>query len=82
MNHGVPDPVMKSMMGIAKEFFEMPVEDRAYLYSEDPTKLARLSTSFNVSKEKFHNWRDYLIHACLPLEEVMDSWPTKPAAYR
>jgi len=82
VNHGVPETVMKNMMGIAKEFFEMPVEDRACLYSEDPTQRVRLSTSFNVRKENFYNWRDYLIHPCHPLEEVMGSWPEKPAAYR
>jgi len=73
---------MKSMMGIAKEFYEMPVEDRACLYSEDIKKPVRLSTSFNISKEKVLNWRDYLLHPCHPLEEFIDSWPEKPAAYR
>eukprot|EP00253_Pinus_taeda_P012811 PITA_12811 len=82
VNHGVPKNVMESMMGIAKEFFEMPVEDRACLYSEDIKKLARLSTSFNLNKDKVLNWLDYLTHPCHPLEEVIGSWPEKPAAYR
>jgi isopenicillin N synthase-like dioxygenase len=82
VNHGVPDMVMKNMMGIAKEFFEMPVEDRAYLYSEDRKQRVRLSTSFDVLNEKVHNWMDYLTQPCHPVEEVMDSWPVKPAAYR
>jgi len=70
------------MMDIAKEFFEMPVEDRACLYSENSRQLVRLSTSTNVSKEKVHDWKDYLRHPCHPLEEVIGSWPEKPAAYR
>jgi len=82
VNHGVPDTVMKSMMGIAKEFFEMPVEHRACLYSEDRKQRVRLSTSFDILKEKVHHWRDYLTHPCHPLEEFMGSWPEKPAAYR
>jgi len=82
VNHGVPEATMKSMMGIAKEFFEMPVEDRACLYSEDTNQRVRLSTSFNISKEKVLNWRDYLLHPCHPLEEFIGSWPEKPAAYR
>jgi isopenicillin N synthase-like dioxygenase len=82
VNHGVPETVVKNMMGIAKEFFEMPVEDRACLYSEDPKQLSRLATSFNVHKDEVLNWRDYLRHPCLPLEEVIGSWPKKPAAYR
>ena len=52
MNHGVPKTVMKNMMGIAKEFFEMLVEDRACLYSEDPKQLVRVSTRFNICKDK------------------------------
>jgi isopenicillin N synthase-like dioxygenase len=82
VNHGVPEIVMKSMMEIAKEFFEMPVEDRAYLYSEDTNQRVRLCTSFNISKEKVLSWRDYLLHPCHPLEDVMNSWPEKPTAYR
>lgn len=82
VNHGVPDTVMKNMMGIAKEFFEMPVENRASLYSEDRKQRVRLSTSFDIHKEKVHNWMDYLTQPCHPVEEVMGSWPEKPAAYR
>jgi isopenicillin N synthase-like dioxygenase len=82
VNHDVPVTAMKSMMEIAKEFFEMPVEDRAYLYSEDTNKLVRVSTSFNNHKETVLNWRDYLIHSCHPLEDVIGCWPEKPAAYR
>jgi len=82
VNHGVPENVMKSMMGIAKEFYEMPVEDRACLYSEDIKKPVRLSTSFNIGIDKVLNWLDYLTQTCHPLEEVIGTWPEKPAAYR
>ncbi|XP_057836574.2 protein DMR6-LIKE OXYGENASE 1 [Cryptomeria japonica] len=82
MNHGVPETVMKSMMDIAKEFFEMPVEDRVCLYSEDPQQAVRVSTSFNATKDEFFEWRDYLRHSCHPLEECINSWPQKPALYR
>jgi len=82
VNHGVPEKVMKNMMGIAKEFFEMPVEDRACLYSEDTSKMALFSTSLDIHRDKVLFWRDYLRHPCHPLEEVIGSWPEKPAAYR
>eukprot|EP00253_Pinus_taeda_P006253 PITA_06253 len=82
VNHGVPKNVMESMMGIAKEFFEMPIDDRACLYSEDIKQPVRLSASFNPSKDQVLNWLDYLTHPCHPLEEVIGSWPEKPAAYR
>lgn len=82
VNHGVPEAVMKNMMEVAKEFFEMPVEDRVRYYSEDRNQPTRVGTSVNLSKEKVLNWRDYLTHTCQPLEEVISSWPEKPAAYR
>ncbi|GLJ42599.1 hypothetical protein SUGI_0882980 [Cryptomeria japonica] len=82
INHGVPETVMKSMMDIAKEFFEMPVEDRVCLYSEDPLQVVRVSTSFNVNKDIFFNWRDSLRHPCHPVEEFINSWPQKSALYR
>eukprot|EP01018_Ginkgo_biloba_P034488 Gb_32875 [translate_table: standard] len=82
VNHGVPETILKNMMDMAKEFFEMPVEDRAALYSEDRKELVRVSTSFNIRKDKVLNWRDYLRHPCHPLEEIIGSWPSKPAAYR
>eukprot|EP00253_Pinus_taeda_P012359 PITA_12359 len=82
VNHGVPAIVMKSMMEIAKEFFEMPVEDRACLYSEDPKQSVRLYSTSTVGEEKVLYWREALMQPCHPLEEVMNSWPEKPAAYR
>ncbi|GLJ42601.1 hypothetical protein SUGI_0883000 [Cryptomeria japonica] len=81
MNHGMPEIVMKSMMDIAKEFFEMPVEDRVCLYSEDPQQAVRVSTSFNASKDEFFEWKDSIRHPCHPLEFI-NSWPQKPALYR
>ncbi|XP_057836526.1 protein DMR6-LIKE OXYGENASE 1 isoform X2 [Cryptomeria japonica] len=82
VNHGVPETVMKSMMDIAREFFEMPLEDRACLCSEDTRQLVRLSTSFNITKDKILNWMDVLTQHCHPLEEFIHIWPQKPAAYR
>ncbi|KAH9324282.1 hypothetical protein KI387_004460 [Taxus chinensis] len=82
LNHGVPETVMKSMMGIAKEFFEMPMEDKVCFYSENLSQVVRLSTSFNITKDKFLNWVDFLTQPCHPLEEFIHLWPHKPAAYR
>jgi len=81
VNHGVPENVMKIMMGIAKEFYEMPVEDRACFYSEDVKQPVRFSNS-QSGIDKVLNWVDYFSQPCHPLEEVIGSWPEKPAAYR
>eukprot|EP00253_Pinus_taeda_P030590 PITA_30590 len=80
VNHGVPKNVMKSMMGIAKEFYEMAVEDPACLYSEDVNQPVRFSTGFNFRRDKVLHWIDYFTDPCHPLEEVIGYWPEKPAA--
>ena len=58
MNHGVPEVVMKNMMGIAKEFFEIPVEDRACLYSED---LAKDPHQEQENQNTLNAWISYAI---------------------
>ncbi|WOK98948.1 protein DOWNY MILDEW RESISTANCE 6-like isoform X2 [Canna indica] len=82
VNHGVEMEIMKSMMEVASEFFRLPPEEKAKHYSEDPAKKMRLSTSFNIRKEKFRNWRDYLRLHCYPLEDFVPGWPSKPSSFK
>ncbi|GLJ22872.1 hypothetical protein SUGI_0431370 [Cryptomeria japonica] len=82
INHGVPETSINRMLEVSKEFFTMPVEYRDKFYSEDPSNVVRLSTSFNVQKEKVYNWREFLRHHCYPLEKYVDAWPSEPKAYR
>ncbi|KAI3773016.1 hypothetical protein L6452_04213 [Arctium lappa] len=83
INHGVCEDLIKDTIGIVKEFFNMPNEDKASLYSLDPQKSCRLYTSsFDYARESIHVWRDVLKHPSHPLEEWVDSWPPKPSKYR
>ncbi|XP_024534841.1 protein DMR6-LIKE OXYGENASE 2 [Selaginella moellendorffii] len=82
INHGVEAATIHEMVEVAKEFFAMPVEDRMEIFSADLFKRTRFGTSHNPSQETSLEWKDYLRHPCLPLEESMQSWPTKPASYR
>ncbi|CAL0319577.1 unnamed protein product [Lupinus luteus] len=82
INHGVPLEMVKKMAEVAYEFFNLPVEEKLKLYSDDPTKTMRLSTSFNVNKEAVHNWRDYLRLHCYPLDKYVPEWPTNPLAFK
>lgn len=82
INHGVPEDMMTKMMAVAAEFFQLPVEEKMKLYSTDPAKTVRLSTSFNVSKETVHNWRDYLRLHCYPLDQYAPEWPSNPPSFR
>ncbi|GLT37370.1 hypothetical protein SLA2020_116890 [Shorea laevis] len=82
INHGVSPEAVEKMLGVAGEFFRLPVEEKLKLYSDDPSKTMRLSTSFNVNKEKVHNWRDYLRLHCYPLDKYVPEWPSNPASFR
>ncbi|XP_060171779.1 flavanone 3-dioxygenase 2-like [Lycium barbarum] len=82
INHGVPKEVIDEMLEVAHEFFRLPVEEKMKLYSDDPSKTMRLSTSFNVKKETVHNWRDYLRLHCYPLEKYAPEWPSNPSSFR
>lgn len=49
---------MDDTMNLFREFFDLPIEDKAELYSEDPKRSCRLYTSNNYADEEFHLWRD------------------------
>ncbi|KAL9372001.1 hypothetical protein Peur_034245 [Populus x canadensis] len=82
INHGVSLEAVEKMLGVAHDFFSLPVEEKLKLYSDDPSKTMRLSTSFNVNKEKVHNWRDYLRLHCYPLDKYAPEWPSKPPPFK
>ncbi|KAK6937795.1 Non-hem dioxygenase N-terminal domain [Dillenia turbinata] len=83
INHGVSMDLVDDTMNVMKEFFNLPAEEKASVYSVDPKQCCRLYTSsVNFDREKVHFWRDHLRHPCTPLEECMKSWPQKPTRYR
>ncbi|KAG6746544.1 hypothetical protein POTOM_048895 [Populus tomentosa] len=82
INHGVSLEAVEKMLGVAHDFFSLPVEEKLKLYSDDPSKTMRLSTSFNVNKEKVHNWRDYLRLHCYPLDKYVPEWPSNPPPFK
>ncbi|KAL7589677.1 hyoscyamine 6-dioxygenase [Lactuca sativa] len=82
INHGVDEDLVIDTMRVVKEFFDMPNEDKANVYSEDPNKKCRLYTStYDYENEKVHLWRDNLRHHCHPIDEFLHLWPQKPARY-
>jgi isopenicillin N synthase-like dioxygenase len=81
-NHGVEEAVIDNVMAVAKEFFHLPASERMKVYSEDPYKTVRLSTSFNVKAEDVPSWRDYLRLHCHPLEDYIHEWPSNPPSFR
>ncbi|KAJ9696902.1 hypothetical protein PVL29_008901 [Vitis rotundifolia] len=76
INHGDSDNLIDDSMSIFKEFFNLPAEDKASLYSTDLNKSCRLYTSnFTYETEEVHFWRDILRHPCHPLQDHVQIWP-------
>ncbi|KAM3683337.1 hypothetical protein ACB098_12G139400, partial [Castanea mollissima] len=83
INHGVPSNLMDEAMSVFKEFHALSGEDKAIETSKDPNKSCYIYTSSpNYATEKFHFWRDGLMHHCNPLEKYIQFWPEKPPRYR
>ncbi|XP_062200569.1 flavanone 3-dioxygenase 2-like isoform X2 [Phragmites australis] len=82
LNHGIDEGLMAAVMAVARDFFRLPAEEKAKLYSDDPARKMRLSTSFNVRKETVHNWRDYLRLHCHPLDQFVPDWPSNPPDFK
>ncbi|EFJ30619.1 2-oxoacid-dependent dioxygenase [Selaginella moellendorffii] len=82
INHGVPHSLVDEMLSVAREFHALPNEEKMRYFSTDTESRMRYGTSFNVTQDKVFSWRDYLRHSCLPLAEMQDLWPEKPASYK
>ncbi|CAO2200925.1 unnamed protein product [Urochloa humidicola] len=83
VNHGVPEQVLQDMEALCNEFFELPAEDKAHLYSEDKQKPNRLfsGTTYETGGQKY--WMDCLRLACpFPVRGSTSDWPDKPQMLR
>nr|VDC92769.1 unnamed protein product [Brassica rapa] len=79
INHGFSKATIDEMVSVVThEFFGMPMNEKRKLYSGDPTKTPRLSTSFNVKEEEVNNWRDYRRLNCYPIDKYVHKWPSNP----
>ncbi|XP_071738170.1 hyoscyamine 6-dioxygenase-like [Rutidosis leptorrhynchoides] len=83
INHGVSEDLIDDTIKVIEEFFDLPNEEKAQLFSTDQNKACRLYTSsYNYNTEKVHFWRDGLRHPVHPLDEWVHLWPEKPTNYR
>ncbi|PIA43563.1 hypothetical protein AQUCO_01900154v1 [Aquilegia coerulea] len=80
INHELPDNVIKNMIKVAKQFFELPFEERAKLMSNELGTPVRYGTSFNQNKDGVFCWRDFLKLMCNP--DVLHLWPSSPMEFR
>ncbi|KAK9120961.1 hypothetical protein Syun_018578 [Stephania yunnanensis] len=82
INHGVSPSLMKDVVQACLEFFNLPIEEKLHLVSEDVNKPVRYGTSLNHVKDTIHFWRDFLKHYSNPLSKWIHSWPSNPPSYK
>ncbi|WCJ38366.1 2-oxoglutarate (2OG) and Fe(II)-dependent oxygenase superfamily protein [Euphorbia peplus] len=82
-NHGVDEELVKNTTSVLKEFFKLPAENKASVYSEDPTRSCRLcNTVLNHEGQNIRLWRENLRLYCNPLQKHIQEWPEKPLTFR
>ncbi|KAK5770426.1 hypothetical protein PVK06_046576 [Gossypium arboreum] len=59
-NNGVPERMMKAMIEVCREFFELTEEKNGECEGKHVLDPIRYETNFNPSLEKILYWRDYL----------------------
>ncbi|XP_038904929.1 protein DMR6-LIKE OXYGENASE 2-like [Benincasa hispida] len=78
VNHGVGERLMREMVEICKEFFDLKEEEKREYETKSVLDPIRYGTSFNPKVEKVFFWRDYLKIMVHPNFHS----PTKPTRFR
>ena len=60
INHGVGEGLMKEMVEICREFFDLTEEEKRVYETKHVLDPIRYGTSFNPKMEEVFFWRDYL----------------------
>lgn len=65
------------MKQAARDFFELPVEERRnFLKENSPNYSVQLKSSFSADVDKVLEWKDYLMHFCDGrVDENSKLWP-------
>ncbi|XP_059650999.1 flavanone 3-dioxygenase 3 [Cornus florida] len=82
INHGIPPSVTHGALDSAAEFFNLPIEEKMQLFSENVHEPVRYSTSLNHDKDKVRFWRDFIKHYSNPISTWIDRWPSNPPCYK
>ncbi|CAA7029571.1 unnamed protein product [Microthlaspi erraticum] len=82
INHGISTTVVKDALDAATRFFDLPVDEKMLLVSDDFHKPVRYGTSINHTTDKVHYWRDFIKHYSHPLSKWINLWPSNPPCYK
>ncbi|TVU29001.1 hypothetical protein EJB05_20543, partial [Eragrostis curvula] len=82
INHGISMDILDGALDAAVAFFDLPMDERSGLMSDDVTQPVRYSTVAEVDGSEVKIRRHVLKHYSYPLEEWIGKWPAKPSQYR
>ncbi|PIA30929.1 hypothetical protein AQUCO_05300035v1 [Aquilegia coerulea] len=82
INHGICQKVLDEALHAESSFFDLPNEHKAPFMSNDVNKPVRYGTSLKDGLDRVQFWRVFLKHYAHPLEQWIESWPSKPTNYR
>ncbi|XP_060190070.1 hyoscyamine 6-dioxygenase-like [Lycium barbarum] len=88
INHGVAEDLMDEAVEVYKDFFSLPVEEKAHYAKEAANNTARGAATLYSSSAKHYDsedhryWRDVLEHSCNHDGEDKLNWPDNPPRYR
>eukprot|EP01018_Ginkgo_biloba_P012088 Gb_21294 [translate_table: standard] len=83
VNHGIPVTLMESMMGVAKDFFALSVEEKQAYAALPGIATQGYGNKYAQRENVTRDWRDYF-YLLLQPHSIRDYayWPTKPATFR
>ena len=82
MNHGIPHSLMDGIKGVAKEFFNLPLQEKQK-YAPQAGDVQGYGKTFVVAEDQTLDWGDLLALALMPNTlKNLDLWPTVPTNFR
>eukprot|EP00249_Psilotum_nudum_P015182 c25204_g1_i1 orf=14-1252(-) len=82
INHGIPLPIVQRLKMVAKQFFELPLEEKQ-AYANNPSTYEGYGSRLGVDKDVALDWCDYFYLNVLPTcIRDMSKWPSRPSLWR
>ncbi|KAI5075450.1 hypothetical protein GOP47_0009526 [Adiantum capillus-veneris] len=82
INHGIPVSLLRKTILVARQFFDLPLEEKQ-AYANNPLTYEGYGSRLGIEKGAILDWGDYFFFHILPTS-IRDpsKWPTKPTFWR
>jgi isopenicillin N synthase-like dioxygenase len=82
VNHGIPHSLLDGIKGVAKEFFNLPLEEKKKC-APQAGDVQGYGKTFVVAEDQTLDWGDLLALALMPNNlKNLALWPTVPTNFR